>query len=191
MLKKVFSILALGSLSVSLALANEDVLALVSKGKVTSESVGVTKLNIEEKKQVKGGYVFRPAETLYRYRIGSSSIVQAGIAAGLSKYEFDNKVICGYNISSGCKGSYMAKQRFNDYMAVANYKNGEFIVATLTKTTTPTFFGPKLNFGKGGMVASISNGRLYKIRSLSQYHSIVSEIYNLKKNELAIETMRR
>mgnify|MGYP006977111281 FL=1 len=55
MFKKALSILALGSLPLSLALAQEDVLALVSKGKVTSESVGVTKLNTEEKKQVKGG----------------------------------------------------------------------------------------------------------------------------------------
>lgn len=55
MFKRVLSILVLGSLPLSLALAQEDVLALVSKGKVTSESVGVTKLNTEEKKQVKGG----------------------------------------------------------------------------------------------------------------------------------------
>ncbi|WP_104721605.1 hypothetical protein [Helicobacter mesocricetorum] len=60
MLKKVFSILALASLSLNFALAQEDILALVSKGRVTSNSVGVTKLNIEEKKQVKGGMFASP-----------------------------------------------------------------------------------------------------------------------------------
>ncbi|AWI34396.1 hypothetical protein [Helicobacter apodemus] len=190
MFKKVLSILVLGSLPLSLALAQEDVLALVSKGKVTSNSVGVTKLNIEEKKQVKGGYVFNPAVTLYRYGTGSSSITQVGIVAELSKQELRDKAICGYNYSSNC-GGYMDKQRYNEYMAVADYNNNERIVATLTKTTTPSFFGPRLNFIKGGMVARISNGRFYKVRSLSAYHSIVSEVYSLKKNELAIKAMAR
>lgn len=192
MFKKVLSILVLGSLPLSLALAQEDILALVSKGKVTSESVGVTRLNIEEKKQVKGGYVFNPAITIQKYGIGMSGFTQVGIFAELSDYEFNNKVICGY-ASSGCKGSYMAKQRYNEYMSVADYNNNERIVATLTKTTTPSFFGtPRLNFTKGGMVVGISSsGRLYKVRSLSAYHSIVSEVYNLKKNELAIKAMAR
>ncbi len=192
MFKKALSILALGSLPLSLALAQEDVLALVSKGKVTSESVGVTKLNTEEKKQVKGGYILSPAITIQKYGIGMSGFTQVGVIVGLSQHELDNKAICGYNFSSNC-GGYMDKQRYNEYMSVADYNNNERIVATLTKTTTPSFFGtPRLNFTKGGMVVGISSsGRLYKVRSLSAYHSIVSEVYNLKKNELAIKAMAR
>ena len=72
----------IGSLSLNFALANEDVLALVSKGKVTSESVGVTKLNTEEKKQVKGGY-----------RVGFAGGVNEIYAILLMKYAQYKKVL--------------------------------------------------------------------------------------------------
>ena len=55
MLKRFLSILALNSLLFSGVYADDDILAIASKGQLTSKSAGVKELNLEEKMQVKGG----------------------------------------------------------------------------------------------------------------------------------------
>ena len=54
-MKKIFALLALTSLLFNFAFA-EDFLAKVSKGALSDTSPGVKKLNLEEMKEVKGGY---------------------------------------------------------------------------------------------------------------------------------------
>ena len=58
MLKKILSLVALGSLFVSSALA-DDVLAKVSKGALSDNSQGVKVLSLDEMKEVKGGYLVK------------------------------------------------------------------------------------------------------------------------------------
>ncbi|MGQ2442232.1 hypothetical protein ACT58R_09045, partial [Campylobacter coli] len=56
-IKKIFALLALTSLLTSSVFA-EDFLAKVSNGVLSDNSQGVKALNLDEMKQVKGGYVF-------------------------------------------------------------------------------------------------------------------------------------
>ncbi|WP_104721604.1 hypothetical protein [Helicobacter mesocricetorum] len=109
MLKKVFSILALGSLSVSFALAQEDILALVSKGRVTSNSVGVTKLNIEEKKQVKGG-IHRAPYIRHELRDNYGNLIM--------KYDYYEFILSPYEKN---RGMAIINDRESTYQKVQNY----------------------------------------------------------------------
>lgn len=56
-IKKIFALLALTSLLTSSVFAG-DFLAKVSNGVLSDNSQGVKALNLDEMKQVKGGYVF-------------------------------------------------------------------------------------------------------------------------------------
>ncbi|MDL0115320.1 hypothetical protein NYG88_08670, partial [Campylobacter felis] len=55
MFKKLFSIVALSALLPNFAFAN-DLLAKLSKGAVSDNSVGVKILSLDEMKEVRGGY---------------------------------------------------------------------------------------------------------------------------------------
>ena len=56
MIKKIFVVLSLSTFLTSLSFA-EDLLAFYTNGKLTEKSPGVKVLSLDEKKQVKGGYV--------------------------------------------------------------------------------------------------------------------------------------
>ncbi|QWU79547.1 hypothetical protein CNZW441b_0195 [Campylobacter novaezeelandiae] len=60
MFKKLLSVVALGALVSSSAFA-EDILAKVSNGVISDNSVGVKVLSLDEMKEVKGGYQFKRA----------------------------------------------------------------------------------------------------------------------------------
>lgn len=60
MFKKLLSVVALGALLSSSAFA-EDILAKVSNGAISDNSVGVKVLSLDEMKEVKGGYWFSRA----------------------------------------------------------------------------------------------------------------------------------
>ncbi|EQB9114539.1 hypothetical protein ACYYDG_001134 [Campylobacter upsaliensis] len=59
MFQKLFSIVALSALLVSFSFAN-DLLAKLSNGAVSDNSVGVKILSLDEMKEVRGGYLTVP-----------------------------------------------------------------------------------------------------------------------------------
>ncbi|MBZ7944642.1 hypothetical protein H2259_01085 [Campylobacter sp. RM10532] len=69
MLKKLLSVAALGALLSSSAFA-EDILAKVSNGAISDNSAGVKVLNLDEMKEVKGGYRFQ-RDSAFDYDAGS------------------------------------------------------------------------------------------------------------------------
>ncbi|MBX7490501.1 hypothetical protein [Helicobacter turcicus] len=187
MFKKLFCIVALGSLLASSAVAIDDVLALVSNGKLTSNSLGVTKLNIDDKMQVKGGYRHSNLVTFQNSSIGNTRFSQIGVVLELSDYELRNEVSCGFGIASGCSTrSYVNQQGYRDYMSVANQNRGEYIAVTMTKTTRPGLFGvSRPTFTKGAMVVGISNRMVYKIRNATAKNGIASEALRRIGNDLS------
>ena len=142
MFQKLFSIVALSALLVSFSFAN-DLLAKLSKGAVSDNSVGVKVLSLDEMKEVKGGvYTFNRASNYdnvigvrsYAYIAGDSDktpeqFLQAMNISGnkiiLAKYRYVNNrkehYLQSYDKSSGrlndiwaWNGSY-ALQVLNDF----------------------------------------------------------------------------
>ena len=195
MLKRLLAMIALSSLFVSLALADDDVLALVTKGKVTSNSAGVTKLSLEDKMQVKGGYGLLETDagqqvfTLQNLNTGTLKLTQIGVVVGLDGYELENKVSCGFGHTGCSTDSYMNKQGYDDYMSVANQNLGEYLAVTASKTTIITTIGsfsmPQVKFSTGAMVVGVnSNGTIYKIRSATATNRIASDVLRNIGNDL-------
>ncbi|EKT0418665.1 hypothetical protein QDG00_001621, partial [Campylobacter jejuni] len=71
MFKKLLNVVALGALLSSSAFA-EDILAKVSNGAISDNSAGVKVLNLNEMKEVKGGYYFK-RDSAFDYGAGSLS----------------------------------------------------------------------------------------------------------------------
>ncbi|WP_270980013.1 hypothetical protein [Campylobacter helveticus] len=71
MFQKLFSVIALGALLVSFSFAN-DLLAKLSNGAVSDNSVGVKILSLDEMKEVRGGYYFK-RDSAFDYNAGSLS----------------------------------------------------------------------------------------------------------------------
>ncbi|EOG9248803.1 hypothetical protein ACLK82_001283, partial [Campylobacter coli] len=86
MLKKLASSLILGSLLASSAFAG-DFLAKVSNGALSDNSQGVKALNLDEMKQVKGGYVFGDYK-IFKDRRNLTSEVYAIV--DFTQYELEN-----------------------------------------------------------------------------------------------------
>ena len=91
-MKKTFAVLALISLLTSSSFA-DDFLAKLTKGALSDNSIGVKKLNLEEMKKVKGGYIVE--FEVVKDRLSSTSEVYA--IAEITKYEraILNKGLCG------------------------------------------------------------------------------------------------
>ncbi|MDL0101417.1 hypothetical protein [Campylobacter felis] len=86
MLKKLFSVIALGALLANFAFAN-DLLAKLSNGAVSDNSVGVKILSLDEMKEVRGGYA-----------VATIRISQNELAA-LAVPDFENEL--GWEIKNG------------------------------------------------------------------------------------------
>ncbi|WP_252199158.1 hypothetical protein [Campylobacter vulpis] len=86
MLKKLFSVIALGALLVNFAFAN-DLLAKLSNGVVSDNSVGVKILSLDEMKEVRGGYA------VTTIRISQNEL------AALAVPDFENEL--GWEIKNG------------------------------------------------------------------------------------------
>lgn len=178
MFKRVLSILVLGSLPLSLALAQEDVLALVSKGKVTSESVGVTKLNTEEKKQVKGGYRVGFA--------GGGNEIHAIMVP--SDYELKTLKKNGNYFSIGLCGegqsscSNPSQRRGVDWLATTGTPY-HLIGFTVRRHVGYSRNGRYIYFSYGTAIYNIATGTAYSI-GFTPNNMIVNEIRNQYKKVL-------
>ncbi|EIE1466007.1 hypothetical protein KHU38_001442 [Campylobacter upsaliensis] len=109
MFQKLFSVIALSALLVSFSFAN-DLLAKLSNGAVSDNSVGVKILSLDEMKEVRGGYGLFQNSTgdsvfvFQNMNLGTTKLSQIGVIVGLTPYEKDNKVSCGFG-GDGCLNS--------------------------------------------------------------------------------------
>ena len=177
MFKKALSILALGSLPLSLALAQEDVLALVTKGKVTSESVGVTKLNTEEKKQVKGGIRYSP------YR-GNTLIDNYGNL--IMKYGYYEFILSDYEQS---RGMAILKNGESTYQRVQNYSDFKWLTVVDPRYERAMMF-VRIDYKARQIMTEIVayDTRYNTQRRIYQGHPIIEKLNERFREELILRT---
>ncbi|MGM9994857.1 MAG: hypothetical protein ACI35K_00395, partial [Campylobacter sp.] len=158
----------------------------LTNGKISDNSPGVKVLSPEEAKQVKGGYEISQPYIFNDTQINNFRITEIGVLVALSSYELKNKVSCGVNSSTNCStSSYTNKQRYKDFISIANIASGEYLAVTSIKTSTPTMFGvPRTTYQKSAKVVTIHNGMMKQVRSVSRTNRIVNEVYRAKGNEL-------
>lgn len=170
----------------------EDFLAKVTNGALSDTSEGVKLLSLEGQKKVVGGYGLMQNDSgqnvfeLMRSSLSGTTITQIGVVVGLTDYERDNKVACGFG-GVTCSESYVNKQSYNDLMLIANPNLNEYLAVTATKTTTIGTFGvPKNQFTNGALIVGLnnSNGTIYKIRNVTSNNSIASEVWRRIGNDL-------
>ncbi|TKX31158.1 hypothetical protein [Campylobacter aviculae] len=179
MIKKLLSIATLGALLASSAFA-DDFLAKVSNGALSDNSAGVKALNLDEMKQVKGGYkLFRDSVFIFQnINLGMTKLSQIGVIVKPTEYEQDNGVLCGFG-GGRCSDLYTNKQAYNNLASIANPELGEYLAVTATKTTIIGPFGiPQVKFSNGGMVVGINGDTIYKIRSANANSSVAREVLN-------------
>ena len=187
-MKKIFVLLAL-FLLVNFAFA-EDFLAKVSHGALSDTSPGVKKLSLEEMKEVKGGYGLlensagNSVFVFQNMNVGTTKLNQIGVVVGLTPYEKDNKVSCGFG-GDRCLSLYTNRQAYYDFASIANPDRGEFLAVTATKITVIGLFGiPQVKFSNGGMIVGISGDRIYKIRNATATNKVAQEVLRYVGNDL-------
>lgn len=191
MLKKVLSIAIMSGLFSSGALA-EDLLAKITNGALSDTSKGVRVLSAEEERNVVGGYGLIENDgvnvfELMRSSLNGATITQIGVVVGLTPYELDNKVACGFGGDNCSTSSYVNKQSYNDLVTIANPDLNEYLAVTATKTTTIGAYGvPQNQFTNSAVVVGLnySNGTIYKIRNVTSNNSIASEVWRRVGNDL-------
>ncbi|HID0706734.1 TPA: bacteriocin [Campylobacter jejuni] len=191
MLKKLASSLILGSLLASSAFAG-DFLAKVSNGALSDNSQGVKVLNLDEMKQVKGGYGLVENSSgasvfvFQNINSGMTRLSQIGVIAGLTPYEEKNKVSCGFG-GDGCSpSSFVNTKAYNEFVSIANPNLGEFLAVTATKTTiiNPILGIPQVKFSNGGIIVGINGDTIYKIRSATATNTVAQEVLRKIGNDL-------
>ena len=191
MLRKFFSLAVLGSLFISPALA-DDLLAKISNGAISDNSKGLKVLSLDEQKEVKGGYGLFEDSTgtsvfvFQNINSGVARTDQIGVVVGLTPYEIENKVSCGFGADGCSKSSFVNTQAYNDFVSIANPNLGEFLSVTATKTTivNPLFGIPQVKFSNDGVIVGISGDRIYKIRSATATNRVAQEVLRNIGNQL-------
>ena len=192
-MKKAVSALAitLGLFSFGALNADDvDVLALVSKGAVSSNSAGVKKLSFEEKKQVVGGY-----QVGYAYLQNFSfSSIQVKELAAIAIPDTFNEILSQGLCSLGQNSCYLSanthysinKDRYKELAFEADPLKGEYLAFSLKRTRSfANPYRPTLRYTTGAAVLGASNlGSIYKIRSANTSNPIVREMRNSLQNEM-------
>lgn len=122
-----------------------------------------------------------------RSSLNGATITQIGVVVGLTPYELDNKVACGFGGDNCSTSSYVNKQSYNDLVTIANPDLNEYLAVTATKTTTIGAYGvPQNQFTNSAVVVGLnySNGTIYKIRNVTSNNSIASEVWRRVGNDL-------
>lgn len=203
MLKKFLGILTLSSLLLSGAYAS-DILALVSKGKISDTSAGVKVLSLEEEMQVKGGYILSD----YRFNVKSDRSAELylifdygslGETAFVANHYVANEL--GYNplannISTfrglcGIDMGTCANPSQNRMVAYLQITNGDYFSYRPTYIVTRT-----INYTRSGTPYVLFNynmglvdgkGQLHKFTAgtssnLLNYNMVAKEIHNKYKS---------
>ncbi|MGQ2605208.1 hypothetical protein ACT6BF_06865 [Campylobacter jejuni] len=162
MLKKLASSLILGSLLASSAFAG-DFLAKVSNGALSDNSQGVKALNLDEMKQVKGGYVFGDYK-IFKDRRNLTSEVYA--IADFSEYELSNlnKGLCG---AGDEKCSNPSRDRLISWLQVSANSPADYrpVYKVKRQIKYSNLGQPYVLFTYGVAVYNVNNGQIYQYNS--------------------------
>ena len=190
-MKKFLNIALLASLLISSALADEDLLAKLTNGALSDNSKGVKVLNLDEMKEVKGGYQVFLINNASNYQIGSIRITESMVIAVPTPFEIYSGGVCDMGVTTDCyiPGSKQAYGRYEHYTSSKNrYKElisatnnnptTQFVAFTLKRTmnwTNP--YSPTVYYTTGASTVGLtSNGSIYKINSNIGNNTMVREM---------------
>ncbi|ELL0791468.1 bacteriocin [Campylobacter upsaliensis] len=193
MFQKLFSIVALSALLANFAFAN-DLLAKLSNGAVSDNSVGVKVLSLDEMKEVRGGYLTVPIK-LSNNEIGMLAVTtinahDAGVHFGSRdgseiKYDKNGNYVpsksglCGIGVAY-CNAPSSAK--LQEYMQVAGDPVLNALGYTVKRQIKTSNLGkPYVLFTYGVVVYNYSSNTVYRVNSsMVLNHNII--IKELAKN---------
>ncbi len=182
MFKKILVALSLSAFLTSLSFA-EDLLAYYTDGKLTENSPGVKVLSLDEKKQVKGGYIGVP---LYGKQWGNNN--EYYIMAFYSSEEFVNG-LCPLGQTS-CNNHSVTK--LNAFNEIVNQKRGEygfFPVYIVKREIQYSRYGQAFVVFKYSTGAMDANLQLYKFNSTTSglhlnNNIVIKELANHYKTQM-------
>ncbi|HIC9312400.1 TPA: hypothetical protein ACW5NQ_001860 [Campylobacter coli] len=161
MLKKLASSLILGSLLASSAFAG-DFLAKVSNGALSDNSQGVKALNLDEMKQVKGGYVVE--FEFFKDRRNLTSEVYAIV--DFTQYELENlnKGLCGAG-EDKCQNP--SRDRLFAWLQVSANSPADYrpVYKVKRQIKYSNLGQPYVLFTYGVAVYNVNNGQIYQYNS--------------------------
>ena len=100
-----------------------DLLASLTKGKISDNSSGVKVLSLEEAKQVKGGYNIATLENINTINLaGGATIKEAYAVINLAQVEIGNKTLCTFGATKCSRSLTLNKNRYNDFAKIADPK---------------------------------------------------------------------
>ena len=181
MIKKIFVVLSLSTFLTSLSFAT-DLLAFYTNGKLSDNSPGVKVLSLEEKKQVRGGYLIN-----YDYSENiSTKTREFYVIAKYSENETNNllKGLCGIDQAS-CSNPSL--NRLIDYLSIVDYSANFSPVYIVKRQVQYSNLGrPYVLFSYGVGVIDYKN-QIYKFNStysssLLNNNMIIKEMANKYKD---------
>ncbi|MEB2811475.1 bacteriocin [Campylobacter upsaliensis] len=198
MFQKLFSIVALGALLANFAFAN-DILAKLSNGAVSDNSVGVKILSLDEMKEVRGGYLTVPIK-LSNNEIGMLAVTtinahDAGVHFGSRdgseiKYDKNGNYVpsksglCGIGVAY-CNAPSSAK--LQEYMQVAGDPVLNALGYTVKRQVKVSNLGkPYVLFTYGVGAYDTQTWQMYKLNSSSMLNNnmIIKEMANKYKGQM-------
>ncbi|RTJ27843.1 hypothetical protein C3H79_06150 [Campylobacter jejuni] len=183
MFKKLASSLILGSLLASSAFAG-DFLAKVSNGALSDNSQGVKALNLDEMKQVKGGYVFGDYK-IFKDRRNLTSEVYAIV--DFTQYELENlnKGLCGAG-EDKCQNP--SRDRLFAWLQVSANSPADYrpVYKVKRQIKYSNLGQPYVLFTYGVGVYNVKNGQIYQYNSspMLNNNTIMREIAYKYQNSI-------
>lgn len=190
MFKKLFAVLSLSAFLSSLSFAT-DLLAFYSNGKLTEKSPGVKVLSLEEKKQVRGGYVVQ-AISFQNYSNPYFSVKEYGVVALFGAGELDGgicalgKTSC-YIDNATKTHSIVSKDRFKEFSREAKWQQNETLSFSVTRTISfaNPFAIPQISYKTSAYVVGINSlGQVYKLRNANAYSSMIRDMKGAYEKDL-------
>ena len=184
MFKKIFVVLSLSTFIINLSLAT-DLLAFYTNGKLTENSPGVKVLSLDEKKQVKGGYLVIPKHNgideyyvVARYTSGEANYI-LNYANNLNA----PKGLCGINQAT-CNNP--SSNRFTSFLEVTGNHIDFFPMYYVKRNIGISHLGNRFIYFTYGVGVSDARGNIYKFSSspLLNNNMIIKEMANKYKEQM-------
>ena len=177
MFKKIFIVFSVSALFSTLSFAT-DLLAFYSNGKLTEKSPGVKVLSLDEKKKVKGGYVFQYESFKNKSTFESEVHMILGLSPQEASYIRSGKGICAVGQSSCSNPSV---DRLVAYKQITYDSLSFFPMYIVKRKIQYSRYGQAFvvfNYGVGAMDL---NGNKYKFNSTSShlllnYNQVIREV---------------
>ena len=179
----ILAILASGAFAV-------DLLASLTKGKISDNSPSVKMLSLDEAKQVKGGYNIATLENINTINLGGGATIKEAYAIiGLTDTELKNKALCTFGATKCSRSLTLNKNKYKDIAKIADPNKNEIVVITGTMTTTPINYGfgiksDKSQFSISAAVYVNKGGALTKLRNINTSNTTVKDAVNRTRNNL-------